>query len=109
MISLHKIDHLIMVTNHLIEKDITINHIIMMETDHLTEKGIITIDNQATIDLIEILKAMEIDHLIEMDKITDHIIIKTMEIDHLIEMDKDNLDLEEDHLMKEELKRILKI
>ena len=86
-----------------------------METDHLKEKDIITIDHIIIIimvidHLIEILKTMEIDHLTEMDRITDHLIemVKTT-IDHLIEMDKDNLDLEEDHLMKEELKKILKI
>ena len=79
-----------------------------MEIDHLIEKDIITIDNLIIIDLIEILKTMKIDHLTEMDKITDHII--TMETDHLIEMDKGNNKVsEKDHLMKKELKKILKI
>ena len=87
--------------DHLIEMDtiIIIDHIITkMEIDHIT--------------IIEISKMVmvKIDHLTETDKtVEDHIIIKTMEIDHLIETDKDNQTLEEDLLMKEELKRTSKI
>ena len=75
---------------HLIETDtITIDHIIM-EADHL----------------IEIHKTMEIDHLIETVKMADHLTKKDIiTIGNLIEMDKDSQVLEEDHLMKKELKR----